>query len=194
MAYLIATWLDQHSEVIDPARPIDDAEHIQRYQALREHLALRSNRARAQAVSWRNFNVGCAVYAWRPWDQQEHPWDYFSSRWCIFTGANIKPRSDVATICAEQVAILAAIQAGYSRIIGLSVVGPLQADSVSGLEHKTLHPCGLCRAFFRAQCQITGETRVLTGGIQSDLPDNIYVEELTVTELLRIHHEPPTVT
>ena len=53
-----------------------------------------------------------------------------------FTGANIENASYGLTICAERVAVFAAVHAGASAIAAIAVSGP---DGV------TTPPCGACR-------------------------------------------------
>jgi cytidine deaminase len=54
----------------------------------------------------------------------------------VFTGANVENASYGLTICAERVAIVAAVHAGARGIAALAVTGP---DGI------TTPPCGACR-------------------------------------------------
>jgi cytidine deaminase len=79
----------------------------------------------------------------------------------IFTGCNIENASFGASMCAERVAIFAAVAAGQRRFQALAVI----ADTP-----QPVAPCGLCRQVlqeFGADCQViranlTGEYRVVT--------------------------------
>jgi cytidine deaminase len=66
----------------------------------------------------------------------------------IFSGANIENASLGATICAERVAIFAAVAAGCRDLTALAVI----ADTP-----EPVAPCGLCRqvlAEFSPDCQV----------------------------------------
>jgi cytidine deaminase len=79
----------------------------------------------------------------------------------IFTGCNIENASFGAAICAERVAIFAAVAAGRRQLQALAVV----ADTP-----QPVAPCGLCRqvlAEFNPDCQVilanlNGDYQVLT--------------------------------
>lgn len=145
---------------------------------------MRAAAAAAQALSYRNFRVGCAVYAWKPWREGDDLANYLGARWRVFTGANLKPDPDTQKFCAERSAINASRSAGYTKIIGFAVVGKPQPDDESGLTHSTLHPCGVCRRTLGALPEVSGETRVLTGSPQDQ---DILVHEFSFEELLALH-------
>jgi cytidine deaminase len=56
----------------------------------------------------------------------------------IYTGCNVENASYGLTICAERVAVCAAISAGHRQIVAIAVSAPKVA-------HTT--PCGACRQF-----------------------------------------------
>jgi cytidine deaminase len=79
----------------------------------------------------------------------------------IFTGCNIENASFGATMCAERVAIFAAVAAGRRQLRALAVIAATP---------QPVAPCGLCRqvlAEFSPDCQVimanlTGDYQVLT--------------------------------
>jgi cytidine deaminase len=91
--------------------------------SLRENLlaAARTTRDAAYAPYSGNFKVGAAV---------------LTADGRIFTGCNIENASFGATMCAERVAIFAAVAAGQRQIKALAVI----ADTP-----QPVAPCGLCR-------------------------------------------------
>ena len=131
-------------------------------------------------MSYRGFRVGCAAYAYRP-DAY-----YVEDRHKIFLGANLKPNHDKVRwpkVCAEQVAILGARSAGYTRVIGLVVAGAPQAAEESGIASPTLHPCGECRRMFTSLGDIVRlDTPIVTVRLKE-----YAVEAFTVADLLKIH-------
>ncbi|PJE75745.1 hypothetical protein COV04_03215 [Candidatus Uhrbacteria bacterium CG10_big_fil_rev_8_21_14_0_10_48_11] len=107
-------------------------------------------------------------------------------RWTTFVGANLKTAENIRPVCAEQGAVSAARMAGYTRILGLAVVGIPQADHDSGLTHRTLPPCGVCRRTLSAFPEMRSDTRILTAGIDGDI---IHTEECNFNELVQLHAE-----
>jgi cytidine deaminase len=184
-------FLQENPEVLDPRRAIDEEEHFRRWIAARETLVWRAYHARERAISYRNFKVGCAVYAWRPYREAKEPWqvdedrvNYMAVRWTTFTGANLKTAENIRPVCAEQIAVSAARMAGYTRILGIVVVGEPQADHESGLTHKSLHPCGVCRRTLAALPEVHDDTQIIAGGI---VGEKIHLEEFSFAELVRLH-------
>ena len=91
-------------------------------ETLRQNLIDRASRAREHAYApYSNFTVGAAV---------------LTASGEIFTGANIENASFGATVCAERVAIFAAVAAGCRDLTALAVI----ADTP-----EPVAPCGLCR-------------------------------------------------
>jgi len=70
----------------------------------------------------------------------------------IFRGANIENASFGATMCAERVALFAAVAGGCAEIRALAIVGP-------GAE--PLPPCGLCR---QVMVELAPEAVVIMAG------------------------------
>ena len=98
------------------------------------HLLDQARRAREHAYApYSNFTVGAAV---------------LTATGEIFTGANIENASLGATVCAERVAIFAAVAAGCRDLTALAVI----ADTP-----EPVAPCGLCRqvlAEFNPDCPV----------------------------------------
>jgi cytidine deaminase len=171
---------------LNPRRIIPEDEHFNRFWQLREHLVIRAREAAAKyALSWRNFIVGCAVFAY---DSKRTEYWQFGTRWKIFTGCNFKPFEDGHNVCAEQIAIGAAVNEGYERIIGMALVGEPQPDGETGLKGKTLYPCKNCRAFFQALPQVRSDTIIISATRDEREPIEVY----TVEDLLKLHDGPKT--
>ena len=166
----------EHYRVFDPTRPVSHEEQISRVNWL--HLIEKAKRAQLNASSYRNFHVGCALRAFKT--NALH----VGERWAVFTGSNIKVVSDARPVCAEQLALGAAWSAGYDRIIAMVVVGEPQEDAESGLQPKTLHPCGECRKIFQAVPEVSPDTLLFT-----ITPDEQVYEQLTIGELLQLHRK-----
>jgi cytidine deaminase len=91
-------------------------------EGVRQRLLDQARRAREAAYApYSHFRVGAAV---------------LTAAGEIFSGCNIENASLGATICAERVAILAAVAAGCRDLTALAVV----ADTPDPVA-----PCGLCR-------------------------------------------------
>ena len=95
--------------------------------------AAQQSRQAAYAPYSGNFKVGAAV---------------LTADGQVFTGCNIENASFGASMCAERVAIFAAVAAGQRQITALAVI----ADSP-----EPVAPCGLCRQVlmeFGPDCQV----------------------------------------
>ena len=170
---------------LDPRRVISKKEQWSRFwdSHIWEYLIVEAKRVGEEhAASWRDFKVGCAVYAW---DSKRHHKGDFAGRWKIFRGCNMKPVQGGHNVCAEQVAIGAARSEGYEWILGMALVGIPQEDGCTGIKGKTLHPCGDCRSFFASLPEITPDTVIITA-----TPDEAEVETQTVKELLKFYALP----
>lgn len=122
-----------------------------RFEHQLEELIRRARQASTRAVSYRDFRVGCAVLA-----------ENDRGRTRRFLGANAKPIADGPKICAEQVAVMAAVTYGYDRIIGMVVAGDPQPDGRTGIQAPTLHPCWHCRQMLGSLPNMRAETIVVT--------------------------------
>jgi cytidine deaminase len=103
-------------------------------ETVRQQLLDQARRAREHAYApYSHFTVGAAV---------------LTAAGEIYSGGNIENASLGATICAERVAIFAAVAAGYSDLTALAIV----ADTP-----EPVAPCGLCRqvlAEFNPDCPV----------------------------------------
>ena len=114
-------------------------QHTFAYQERKVSLIERAKKASKKAMTYRPFNVGCAVLAYSETEQ----------KYKIFVGANLKPAESAVKVCAERVAIMNAVTADYNFIVAIAVYGPPQKDAASGVESPTLHPCDVCRNTLR---------------------------------------------
>ena len=163
----------------DPRRLVSWEEQVRRINWL--HLIERAKEAQRNASSYRNFRVGCAIYAFRTNGIE------MRGRWSVFTGRNIKLTDGSRPMCAEQRALAAAESEGYDKIIAMVVIGEPQEDAESGILSKTLHPCGECRKIFQAVPEMSPETLLLTM-----TPDEHTYEQFSVEQLIALHqrHRP----
>ena len=156
----------------------------------KDDLMMRAMKASNRAQSWRNFNVGCAVLAYKADASIE-------DRWRIFVGANVKVTQDARPVCAEMTAILTALHSDFDRIIGLSVFGKPQdeEDRESGIKPKHLHPCPDCRKTMEKLSIVAHDTMLLCvkvgpveGSLGEEESQSILTEEMTFAELLAAHN------
>ncbi len=120
-----------------------------------EHLVLRALEASRYSLSYRPFPVGCAVLATN-----------FRGRLQVFQGHNMKVGKEARVTCGEVIAVGSAMQAGFTHILALAVVGNAQPDQGSGLVTKTLHPCFRCRAELHAIPIVSRSAVILTATMQ----------------------------
>lgn len=148
-------------------------------------LIERAKAARQKARSWRDFKVGCSVLAYnREYALWDHP--KYGERYKAFDGWNIKLSQDAEwMVCAEEMAITAAISAGYSMIILVVVCGEFQADDKTGVSGTTLRPCTKCRKIMRAVPIIHNRTRIVT--IRPDESEHEVFTRHELTVLFREH-------
>ncbi len=103
-------------------------------EAVRQQLLDQARQARARAYApYSHFTVGAAV---------------LTATGEIFSGCNLENASYGATICAERVAIFAAVAAGCRNLTALAVL----TDTP-----EPVAPCGLCRqvlAEFNPDCPV----------------------------------------
>ena len=173
------------SHRLDPKRPIGREEQLSRFGTALYALYWQAERARKLGISWRNFCVGCSMYAFR-----EDAYNY-EDRWRVFYGMNTKIAEGARNICAEPVPLGAAYASAYSEIIGMVIVGEPQADE-NGHNYLTLRPCSHCRLLMKNHPLIRPETIIVTahppiGEVES--LDEVVHEAFTFQELLVAYGE-----
>jgi cytidine deaminase len=153
-------------------------ERFQRFRQSAYYLYLEAVRARGKALSYRNFNVGSALLAYKP--AKEH-----RDAWGMFSGANTKHAPNMRPTCSEPISISSAYMKDFTRVIGIVIVGELrEEDELAGL--KTLHPCHECRWFMHDHPLIDDDTLVLT--VSPPERAGFERKELrTVRQLLSLH-------
>lgn len=167
------------AQVFNPNREMSEEELYARFLETLPFLVEMARRAREKAISWRNFQVGCALLAFRSTGALSA-----GERLRVFTGANMKVAQDVRTVCAEAIAIGAARAARYDRITAMVICGTPQKEDGCPAEYPTLHPCRDCRALFRALPEVRPNTRIIT-----ITPNGETFERYNVAELLESHKD-----
>ncbi len=154
-----------------------EKKHLDAYGRYREELIRQARWVAQRAYSYRGFNVGCALLAWRP--KGISP----TEKYKVFTAANVKPLQHIPKQCAETTAACYARSNGYTKVIAIVVVGEPQQDADSGVSSITLHPCAHCRTLLSSLPEVASDTIILTVHNHSG-----EVEEQTLREILTIHH------
>ncbi len=122
-------------------------------------------------MSYRGFQVGCAVLACNP----------LSGLWEVITSANVKPLSHWPKVCAERSAIsYATMVCGFNRILRMAVVGMPQPEE----QTPTLHPCAVCRQWFQQEPALRSDTQVILAHAN---PQVNVTEVLSLAALLAMH-------
>ena len=167
---------------LDPKRPVSRPEQIHRFISASNALYWQAERSRARGISWRNFCVGCAVWAFR----EDASWA--PDRWRYFYGMNTKVEENSRNICAEPIALNAALGFACTEVVGLIVVGnPREQDS-----SMTLRPCEHCRLLMKSHPLVKLDTIVvcaLPPSEQTESLNDIGHEAFTFEELLREYGE-----
>lgn len=165
-----------------PFSSVLDSEYEARHMALTitpAYLLLALQRAReaqTQAVSYRDFRVGAAAVTLTA----------SPPRIQIVTGINVKPDQTTSmNVHAEQVALQKVDDRGFNYVSILAVVGETQADTQSGQQTATLHPCGLCRNVMDEHSGINPELTLLA----SALPDLRTIELYNLSSLQKLHDQ-----
>ena len=165
----------------DPGDEPQKKAEFNKFLELLQVLKEKASGARTHAISYRNFRVGCAVLAVNPNTRKE------KRRWRIFTGYNIKVAQDARPICAEQIAVHSAREAGHTKIIGIVVVGVPQAPEedprITDREQQSLGPCKECRRSLKETPGIETDTYIATFN-----PEDTEWEIYLFHELLALHN------
>lgn len=133
---------------------------------------IRAMSARRHAESYRGFSVGVWGIIYRS-DGQSYS---------LTHGANFKngPGNSDVDIHAEEF-VVNSLQAG-DKLAGLTVIAPLQADSASGKETPTLHPCYKCREKIAGGGGSTKDTLIVCA-----TPDITAVQWGGIEDYIRYH-------
>jgi cytidine deaminase len=159
----------QFDEYIAQITPEPGEEEIQRrWMNAREVVLWRAVYASSHSISYRPFPVGCAMWGYKP---QAH----FSERWNIYKGANVKAFQELPKVCAETTAFMGALQDGFSRIVGMAIVGNPREEDREDL----LYPCENCRLTMRRVSIIRADTHVILAR-QTNADSFSHVLETTV--------------
>jgi cytidine deaminase len=115
--------------------------------------------------SWRNFLVGCGVWAFDGKAQ------IAAGRYQWFYGMNLKYAENERNTCAEQIAIGAATASSVTEIIGIVVIGNPRVEA-DGSTPPTLPPCPHCRQLMKHSELIVPSTLILTVHPPDDKTEN----------------------
>lgn len=140
---------------LDPRRPISREEQLERFSNALFALYWQAERVRRLGISWRNFCVGCAVWAFR------EDASTYEDRWRAFCGMNTKVLEGSRNICAEPIPLNFALSRCYTEIIGMVVVGNTQPEP-NGNTPPTLRPCPHCRLLMKHHPLIKPHTIIVT--------------------------------
>jgi cytidine deaminase len=129
--------------------------------------------AALRAVSYRGFKVGAGAILAAVYPGQR-------TRIGIFTGANNTPYKGAPKRCAEMEIVTKAEQAGFNRLIAISVFGPSEFEGINEIESPTLHPCQPCRTLFESSVIVDETSTITTVNAQAR-------ESMTFRELMILH-------
>ena len=158
-------------------RSIEQREKLSGFWQIIEYLIQRAREARAMADSWRAFDVGCSLLAFKA-----HP-VRVGDRYRIFNGTNVKPEEDDGVdMHAEGIALEAARMAQYDEVIGMVIVGEPEPHEDAS---PTLRPCKKCRQFFTRSSLVINDTIIFTITHSEYEPEAF--EIFTCKELLELY-------
>ena len=128
--------------------------------------------ARLDANHYDDFNVGAMAVA-----SSAGAVGYFTA-----ANQNLAPGDNPSKVCAEQIALAKVEHHRFTSVDALITVGPVQADTQSGILTPTLHCCGLCRDCMSRMTKIQPDMPVITVHPTKDL-----YEWNTLEEMMAIH-------
>jgi cytidine deaminase len=129
------------------------------YQQIPRFLGLARQAANDHGVSYRNFKVGAAAFAY----------SYQDGRVGYLYGANLTPFKGAPKRCAEFEVLTKAKNRGFDRIVALAVFGPSDFGDVNHIQTKTLHPCEPCRSMLDSDPIVPDDTLIITGNDRGDI-------------------------
>lgn len=141
--------------------------------------------ARLRGVHYDDFQVGCALLAYKSATEQV----------AVFFGMNTKVAKEgpVRPTCAEVVASSDAYKYGFDEVMGAVIVGNLRTEDVGVL--KTLHPCESCQVFCANYPSYRPWTRIITAypPTTDEEKTGIYTgvyEVHSLRQMLHVHKRP----
>ncbi len=150
-----------HWEVVtDPERVITIERHLSSFHQIQEYMIDQARLKSNLGLSYRNFLVGGAAFAFNRYAPR-------GEQWKIFYGANAKVNPQAPKECGERNAVNAARCVGYTDIIGIVVVGVPQPNE-AGITHPTLRPCHICMETFSLLPEIKEWTEIVTAHLEED--------------------------
>ncbi len=170
-------------------------EHSAEYRlALSDLIKAAKVSEKKMAHSYRNFNVGCALFAY---DEENNEYEvYNAGNWKYEPGT--QEGNDQR--CAERNTLDGATKDQCSVVVGMVIVcEQTQKDSTSGVNSTVLTPCSKCRKMLRESPLIKPDTiitminpkpdRSVEDGGAGEEGYEEWIEEMTVAELLARHGE-----
>lgn len=139
---------------------------------------------RDNAISYREFKVGCAVVGIRPQMPNEE--------YVVWQGYNFKPQPGYQEGKDERCAERNVLDAAQSELKVICALATFSKESSTGdptKAHDVLHPCKDCRAMFRQLLQIgflREDTLIVNA---NDSGKQIIFKEMTLKELLELYKD-----
>lgn len=155
-----------------------------RDEMIEKAIYFRENHSR----NYRDFRVGASMLGYvsgaglfligsganrMPWPRSDYLYAHEAYRRCAETMAFSGLQGQAANVPPYMPA---------DTVVGLVVVGEAQEDTMSGMSHRTLHPCYECRTSLQAWDQTSPHAIFL--GVTPDLQTQ---EQMTVAELIALH-------
>ncbi|MBI4262504.1 hypothetical protein HY624_03190 [Candidatus Uhrbacteria bacterium] len=173
--------LHRHQESFSQPRSLEAKRYDDAYRTHKQDLKVTASRIRDEAVSYREFKVGCALLAEAP---EGKTVDY-----TIHFGYNFKPVKGSEKLCAERNAFESAIGDQSPHIIAIVTVSQETSTGDPNQSHSVLHPCDMCRTMlmdYRERGVISGDTIICC---VNDGEGTEAEEECTVDQLLARYND-----